>query len=166
MHFQDFDNQVADLQAQFPADCFVAVNSEAIQPFIEVKPEALVDIASYVHQSPKHFMDFLHLISPIDNGPEVGTIEILYHLSSLPLEKSIILKVTIPRDPENAKIHSVSSLWKTADWHEREAFDMMGIRFLNHPDLRRILMPADWVGHPLRKDYKEPEFYHGIQVKY
>jgi NADH-quinone oxidoreductase subunit C len=60
----------------------------------------------------------------------------------------------------------VSSIWKTADWHEREAYDLVGVQFVNHPNLTRILLPADWQGHPLRKDYVEQERYHGIQVKY
>jgi NADH-quinone oxidoreductase subunit C len=69
---------------------------------------------------------------------------------------------------ENDQLPSVPSLvsiWRTADWHEREAFDLVGVYFEGHPDLRRILLPEDWVGHPLRKDYVEQEKYHGIQVK-
>ena len=79
----------------------------------------------------------------------------------------MILKVQIDREiKENAEIDSVSGIWKTADWHEREIFDFYGVKFNNHPDLRRILLPADWIGHPMRKDYQEQETYHGIKVKY
>ena len=80
-----------------------------------------------------------------------------------------MLKVEVARNTEEGKlpqVPSVSSIWKTADWHEREAFDLVGIEFTNHPDLRRILLPSDWEGYPLRKDYKEQEEYHGIKVKY
>jgi NADH-quinone oxidoreductase subunit C len=80
-----------------------------------------------------------------------------------------MLKVVVPRNIEGQaipQIPTVSSIWKTADWHEREAFDLMGIEFVGHPDLRRILLPEDWVGHPLRKDYQVQDYYHGIQVKY
>lgn len=166
MHFEAFEQQVADLTNHFPEDYFLQINRESAQPFIEIKPDVLWEVATYLHQSPQHYMDFLHLISPIDNGPSLGTIEIFYHLSSLPLEKSLVLKITIPREEPEAVAPSLAGIWKTADWHEREAFDMFGIRFHDHPDLRRILMPADWIGYPLRKDYQEPEFYHGIQVKY
>ena len=73
------------------------------------------------------------------------------------------LEVRIEFNKET-EIQSVATIWQTANWHEREAFDLMGILFKNHPDLKRILLPEDWEGHPLRKDYKEPEFYNGMPV--
>ena len=94
-----------------------------------------------------------------------GTLSVYYHLESTSLTHKITLKVSASR--ENPEVNSVESVWKCADWHEREAYDLIGIKFLNHPDLRRILMPYDWeAGHPLRKDYKNPEFYQGMKVPY
>ncbi|HET9487574.1 MAG TPA: NADH-quinone oxidoreductase subunit C, partial [Chryseosolibacter sp.] len=74
------------------------------------------------------------------------------------------LKVTVSRD--HAEVDSVEDVWKTANWHEREAYDLFGIKFRGHPDLRRILLPADWEGHPLRKDYKQQEYYRGVKLDY
>ena len=94
-----------------------------------------------------------------------GTLSVYYHIESTKLKHKLCLKVSAPR--ENPQVESVSEVWKHADWHEREAYDLVGINFLNHPDLRRILMPYDWeYGHPLRKDYKNPEFYQGMKVPY
>ena len=94
-----------------------------------------------------------------------GTLSVVYHLESIELKHKIVLKVLLQR--ENPDVQSVSCVWRCADWHEREAYDLIGINFLNHPDLRRILMPYDWeAGYPLRKDYKNPEFYHGMKVPY
>jgi NADH-quinone oxidoreductase subunit C len=90
--------------------------------------------------------------------------EIAYNLYSIPFNQHLMLKVKLQR--EKPEIDSISHIWKTADWHEREIFDMYGIVFKNHPDLRRILMPADWVGHPLRKDYRHQEYYRNIKVDY
>ncbi len=92
-----------------------------------------------------------------------GTFSVWYHLESIELKHKITLKVSTDRD--NPEVASVEEIWRSADWHEREAYDMYGIKFLNHPDLRRILMPYDWeAGYPLRKDYKNPEFYQGMKV--
>jgi NADH-quinone oxidoreductase subunit C len=106
----------------------------------------------------------LSCVTGIDNGTDAGTMEVVYNLYSIPYNHHLMIRVVLPR--QKPEIESVSSIWKTADWHEREIFDMYGIHFLNHPDLRRILMPADWEGHPLRKDYKHQEYYRDIKVEY
>jgi NADH-quinone oxidoreductase subunit C len=81
-----------------------------------------------------------------------------------------VLKVNLPRWSGDVAGHlpelpSVTAVWRTADWHEREVYDLSGVLFTGHPDLRRILCPEDWVGHPLRKDYEMPMEYHGIRAR-
>ena len=88
----------------------------------------------------------------------------IYHLYSIPFNRSLALRVVLPRD--NPEVESLAGIWKSANWLEREVFDMYGVRFRGHPDLRRILMPADWEGFPLRKDYQHQETYHGVTVTY
>ncbi|HEY3403189.1 MAG TPA: NADH-quinone oxidoreductase subunit C, partial [Ohtaekwangia sp.] len=124
---------------------------------VRVHADDLLMVCKLLHENSTAYFDMLSCITGIDNGPQVGTVEIAYNLYSIPFDTHLMLKVVLPRD--NAEIESISFIWKTADWHEREVFDMYGIRFKNHPDLRRILMPADWEGHPLRKDYKHQEYY-------
>lgn len=96
--------------------------------------------------------EYLNCLSGVD-WIEQGELEIVYNLSSLRHRNKAEVKVRVPR--ENPFVRSVVSLWKTANWHEREAYDLFGIRFEGHPDLRRILLSEDWVGHPLRKDYED-----------
>ena len=94
---------------------------------------------------------------------------VVYHLSSIIKNHQIVLKVNLENDRALTNLpifKSVSEVWKTAEWHEREAFDMVGIYFENHPDLRRILLPDDWQGFPLRKDYQNAEEYHNIKIEF
>lgn len=129
-----------------------------------IPPTSHLRVCNALHDDPSTYFDMLSCLTGIDNGPEPGTIEIAYNLYSIPFDHHLMLKVILPRD--KPEIESVTSIWKTADWHEREAFDLFGITFLNHPDLRRLLMPADWEGFPLRKDYKNVAYYRGIRFEY
>ena len=86
---------------------------------------------------------------------------VAYNLYSTSLKQYIEFRIEIDSETQ---IPSVAELWKTANWHERETFDLYGIKFSNHPELKRILLPEDWEGHPLRKDYKTPEYYNGMPV--
>ncbi len=153
-------------------------NGQPVDPFIVIDPLMIDEVCRFLHDDSKLLFDSLMNLSGVDdangqmqkdeNGVDNmigGTLSVYYHLESTKLNHKIVLKVSSNRD--NPEVNSVESIWKCADWHEREAFDLIGIKFLNHPDLRRILMPYDWeAGHPLRKDYKNPEFYQGMKVPY
>ena len=108
--------------------------------------------------------DSLMNLSGVDEI-KANLLSVYYHLESTKLKNKITLKVSTDRN--KPEVTTVTEVWKAADWHEREAYDLFGIIFLNHPDLRRILMPYDWdAGYPLRKDYENPEFYQGMKVPY
>lgn len=154
------------LITQFGPD--VTANTQNLQPYLTVSAERLVELCQFLRDDDQLFFDLLACVTGIDNGLEANTIEVIYHLTSIPYEHNLTLKVIVPRNAEAKRLPSVPSIahiWRTADWHEREAFDLVGIHFQNHPDLRRILLPTDWVGHPLRTDYQEEEQYHGIKTK-
>ena len=131
---------------------------------IKIASGDLTTVAQRLLEDPDMYFDTLSCVTGIDNGPAAATMEVVYNLYSIPFNCQLMLKVLLPRD--KPEIESLSHLWRTANWHEREIFDMYGIVFLNHPDLRRILMPADWEGHPLRKDYTQQEYYRDIKVKF
>jgi NADH-quinone oxidoreductase subunit C len=141
-----------------------SVDDTTIPRAIKVHADDLLSVCRSLHENEVTYFDMLSCITAIDNGVQVNTFELAYSLYSIPYHTHLTIKVVLPRD--KAEIESIDSIWKTANWHEREAFDMYGIVFKNHPDLRRILMPADWEGHPLRKDYKHQEYYRNIKVEY
>lgn len=133
-----------------------------IDPYLKVAPAAIVNVASFLHDQPDLQFDFLMCLSGVDHGK--GLLGVVYNLSSMAHRHKITLKVEVPAD--KPEVPTVAHVWRTADWHEREAYDLVGITFAGHPDLRRILLPEDYPGHPLRKDFKVPEFYQGMKVPY
>jgi NADH-quinone oxidoreductase subunit C len=133
-----------------------------LEPAIRVKPAAIVAVCEYLKTDPGLAFDCLSNQSGVDY-PKRNEIEVVYHLASYRLRHACVLKVGVPRD--NPAMPTVSRVWSTAIWQEREIFDLLGVVFDGHPDLRRILLPEDWVGHPLRKDFVEPTEYHGISTK-
>lgn len=129
---------------------------------LSIDVSVLILVCEQLYKSPETYFDMLTCVTGVDNGPEANTMEVIYQLYSIPFNHSLMLKVILPR--ENPEVESVTPIWKSANWLEREVFDMFGMVFKNHPDLRRILMPADWKGYPLRKDYKHEETYRGIKI--
>ena len=116
---------------------------------IKIGKDEMLDVCLKLKES----CDFLAFVTAVDY-PERGLLELVYNLRSLTDNKNVILKVELPR--ENPEISSVAVVWPAAEWHEREIFDLFGVKFSGHPDLRRILLPEDWQGHPLLKDYVKP----------
>ncbi len=117
------------------------------------------DVAKELKENKDLDFDYLMCITSYDLGSD--KLGLAYNLYSNSLKHSLEVKIEFDH---SVKVPSVASLWRTADWHEREAYDMMGTLFSGHPDMRRILLSSDWEGHPLRKDYKEPDYYRGVPV--
>jgi NADH-quinone oxidoreductase subunit C len=117
---------------------------------VEIAPERLLEVARFVKGPPLSFV-LLADLSCADFPEEPGRFRVAYHLFSL--ESGQRLRLRVWAGVEEPALDSVTGVWRTADWHEREVWDMFGVRFHGHPDLARILMPLDWEGHPLRRDY-------------
>jgi len=127
-----------------------------------VTPEAIIEVCNFLRNHELLKFELLRCITAID-WPEKQRIELSYDLLSIQHGHTLAVKVRLDRSAP--RISSVSDIWPAANWHEREAYDLMGVTFSGHPELLRILLPEDWVGHPLRKDYVDPEEYHGITAK-
>jgi NADH-quinone oxidoreductase subunit C len=134
-----------------------------VTPWIIVSPDVLLDACKFLRDEDELDFNTLMCLSGVHYQKE-EKLGITYHIHSTNLKHSLTLKAIVPES--NPHLPSVESIWKTANWHEREAYDMVGIVFEGHPDLRRILSPDDWEGHPLRKDYQVQEYYNGIKVPY
>jgi NADH-quinone oxidoreductase subunit C len=159
-------------------DKITGANLDALDPWIEVSPDGLVEVSTYLRDQPDLRFNYLNCITGVDYfepDPKKAAkvswkphLELVYHLWSVPHRVSLVLKVMLPRWKDDRpgqipEVPTVSDIWRTADWHEREVYDLSGVRFVGHPNLRRILCPEDWEGYPLRKDYEMPLEYHGIR---
>ena len=151
------------LIAEFGETVILTSVEDGLYPFLEIDPDKLVEVCAFLTKDEGCYFDYLSNLTGVDLLEE-NKIEIIYDLVSIPLEQKLTLKVKTDRD--KPVIDSISSVWKSADWHEREVYDLLGVNFKNHPDMRRILMPTNWEGFPLRKDYEDAEKYHGVKIKY
>ena len=137
---RDWDKQVVAEVIEFRGETTVVVPEQR-----------LVRVAEYLASEPSLRFTFLSDLTTVDRFPMEPRFELNYHLLSI--ERSLRLRLRVRMAGAQPEVPSVTGVWPTANWHERESFDLFGIRFHGHPDLRRILMPEEWEGHPLRKDY-------------
>lgn len=150
-----------NLKAKF-GDAVAEAKLDALQPWIRIAENSLASVCTFLRNEPGFQFDYLMCLSGIDTND--GKLGVVYHLFSMAQKHKIVLKAICTK--EHPHVQTISAVWGTANWHEREAFDMFGIVFDGHPDLRRILCPDDYPGYPLRKDFKVPEFYNGMKVPY
>ena len=168
---------IAVLEQKF-GDRIKAKNLEAKDPFVVVAPSDLIDLCRFLRDDQRLGFDILNCVSGVDylepdpkKAPKAGFdphLEVVYHFQSFRNKHRFVVKVILPRWKDNKpgelpEVPSLTPLFAAANWHEREVYDLAGVWFTGHPDLTRILLSDDWVGHPLRKDYEFPLEYHGIR---
>lgn len=152
-----FDEVFDKLKTKFPE-----VEKEDVKPdpAIKVDPAKIKEVLTFMRDELK--FEQLACISGVDY-PKTPAICVVYHPTSYTHKMVVALKAYLPRT-ESPSIPSVTSLFKGANWLERETYDMVGVQFTGHPDHRRILCPEDWKGFPLRKDFATPDYYNGMPV--
>ncbi len=163
-----FEDTKALLINKFGGGVILGEETSGLQKALIIKPEMIAEVCLELRDNPETYFDFLSCLSGVDYGTTENRFGVVYHLASIPFNTQLVLKVSVENNRELDNLPafpSVSAVYKTAEWHEREAYDLEGIFFENHPDLRRILLPDDWEGYPLRKDYIEAEEYKGIKIK-
>ena len=168
---------IAALETKFDSK-ITEKNLEAQDPYAVVAADDLFELCQYLYDYPQLKFEFLNCITGVDylepnekKAAKAGFdphVEVVYHLQSFTHQHRITIKVMLPRWKDDVpgnipEVPSVTSLWKTADWHEREVYDLSGVLFTGHPNMTRILLAEDWEGYPLRKDYEFPLEYHGIR---
>jgi len=146
----DLESVVNRVKEKFPESLLEASTFRG-EVTLHVRPEDILPVCRFFHDDPELAFDYLVDLCGVDFYPREPRFQVVYHLGSLKTKERLRLKVSLPG--QAPRVSSVVSVWKAADWMEREAFDMFGITFEGHPDLRRILLTPDWKGHPLRKDY-------------
>ena len=143
------DNSIAAAVEAFDGEAITAANRDRGELMLEIAPGKISSVCGFLKYDQKFVR--LSTLTAVDRYPAEPRFEVVYHLHSIERKERVRLKCRLRG--EDPVIESVTGVWRGANWYEREVFDLFGIKFLNHPDLRRIMMPEDWEGHPLRKDY-------------
>jgi NADH-quinone oxidoreductase subunit C len=151
----------ARLEKQFGGN-INGFQSDVLEPYLQVDAQAIVEACRFLRDEPELQFEILSDLTGLDL-PKDDKIQVVYHLYSYSQRHQIVLKVDLPR--EGPQVATMEGIWKAANWFEREVFDLFGVVFDGHSDLRRIMLPEDWVGYPLRKDYVEQEEYDGISTQ-
>ncbi len=150
-----------ELKGKF-GDKVLAYDAENSNPEkISVAPAALKDVCAWLASESSVPFDSLMCLSGFDTGAD-SDLGVILHLHSMKDNVTLAVEALCPR--ENPAVTSVTSVYSTANWHERETYDMYGIRFDGHPDLKRMFLAEDWEGHPLRKDYVAADYWHGMPI--
>lgn len=161
--------EIRDLLVEkFGTEVIVEEQISGLQGALTIHPDHIVGVCLELRDNKNTYFDFLSCLTGIDFGADENKFAVVYHLASIPYKTQLTLKIVREHDRTSdilPSFPSVSSIWRTAEWHEREAFDLVGIFFEGNQDLRRILLPDDWEGFPLRKDYVTAEEYKGIKIK-
>ena len=145
------------------ADAVIEQDTANKDPILVVATDRLGEIAQFCRDDGRLEFDLLACVTGVDYPDREGggEIEVIYCLDSITKRHSLTLKVRLPRD--DPRVGTLENIWRTADWHERETFDLVGVIFEGHHNLVRILCAEDWIGHPLRRDYVAPDTYHGLK---
>ncbi len=161
-------SEIKDLLiSKFGSEVIVGEEAGVLQPALLIAPSRIAEVCRELRDNEATYFDYLSCLTGVDYGVEAGKFGVVYNLASIPYQTQLTLKISIEhgRDVEDLPTFpSLVDVYKTADWHERETYDLLGIFFEGHPDLRRILLPDDWEGFPMRKDYQAAEYYKGIKI--
>ena len=145
----DGEQTIPRLQQEFP-EAVVSIGECRGQHWAEVRPDRLVEVCGWLRDDPANLFDYLVDVTATHWPDDPLPIELVYHLYSYELDDRLRIKTRVS---DRGPAPSLSGLWKSANWNERETYDMFGVHFEGHPDLRRILMPDDYTDFPLRKEF-------------